>query len=528
MKLPASDQLSYFYPFRAIVLFAAALALALIWLVLPVERMWTFTFLIGGVALALIGWRTYSLVRLRRQQQGTLGAVDLRLAMPLVLLVGDCLPMLFGQEQVHVGDGAIWLRVDQVSDLPRFALALKRRGRPPEGVVLAVAPAQHPNDLTQSLRRVRQAMADASRLVGRRLPAYIAMYQRLTMDPLAQWYGVSSATRGINIERFEPVIRAAELQRDDHSAITRAAALASIIKWTQRVVIGTLTDQQHPSAPCALFGVGWIDCGPASGSDNPWTREVEQQTQVAPVTLTASSIPWPQPLIKAMPKRRQKLPRLTACAHALTLLACAAIVAFWGATKNNQMLLTRLDASLNRYSMIPAEHDAMKREALATLISERDQLDQFERHIPLRLSFGMYRGARIMPVLNDAIASYAPPVPPPMVIALESMSLFDSGKAQLKPGSTRAMVGAVEMIKAHPGKRIIVAGHTDNVGSSNSNLKLSVSRAQAVRDWLVEASGIEATQFAIQGYGHTQPIAQNNTPDGRARNRRVEITLVPE
>lgn len=90
------------------------------------------------------------------------------------------------------------------------------------------------------------------------------------------------------------------------------------------------------------------------------------------------------------------------------------------------------------------------------------------------------------------------------------------------------MVNALEMIKAHPDKRILVAGHTDNVGDPDSNLKLSTARAEAVRDWLIEASGIPATQFAIQGYGDTRPLADNNTQAGRAKNRRVEITLVPD
>ncbi|CAE6869293.1 putative lipoprotein YiaD [Paraburkholderia aspalathi] len=85
-----------------------------------------------------------------------------------------------------------------------------------------------------------------------------------------------------------------------------------------------------------------------------------------------------------------------------------------------------------------------------------------------------------------------------------------------------------EMIKAHPDKRILVAGYTDNVGNPDSNLKLSVARAGAVRDWLVEISGMPVTRFAIQGYGDTRPIADNDSADGRARNRRVEITLVPD
>ncbi len=108
------------------------------------------------------------------------------------------------------------------------------------------------------------------------------------------------------------------------------------------------------------------------------------------------------------------------------------------------------------------------------------------------------------------------------------MSLFDSGRARLKDGSTRVMVNALEMIKAHPDKRILVAGYTDNVGDPDSNLKLSTARAEAVREWLIEASGIPATQFAIQGYGDTRPIVKNDSESGRAKNRRVEITLVPD
>jgi outer membrane protein OmpA-like peptidoglycan-associated protein len=179
--------------------------------------------------------------------------------------------------------------------------------------------------------------------------------------------------------------------------------------------------------------------------------------------------------------------------------------------------------------MIPAAHDTARRDALQALVTDRDQIDHYARlGVPVRLSFGMYRGAPLMPVLNDAIASYETPPPPPAVVTLDSMSLFDSGRAQLKPGSNRAVIGALEMIKAHPDKRILVAGYTDNVGNADGNLRLSMARAGAVRDWLVEASGIPVTQFAIQGYGDTRPIAGNDTDAGRAKNRRVEITLVPD
>ncbi|WP_043204572.1 OmpA family protein [Burkholderia cenocepacia] len=546
------------YPSRFMVAFATVLGLALIWLVLPLGPgvAWTLSIAVVIAALALMVWCTCKLARARRQSAHALTAlgaatadipVKLRTRMPLVLVTGDGLPALFdrteGARHVHVGDGGVWLRVDRPQDLPRLAVAVRqwRDGRAPDGVVLSVAPALHAeaDTLTQNLRAVRQAVADTARVLGTRLPGYVAVYQRLTTGSVdcstPAWYGVSSATRVAGGERFEHMVRAAEGEVEraagDRAAATRAAALAAIVGWTQRAVFGALADRQQPAAPCAPFGIGWIDCGPASTSRSLWERDVEMQTHVARVTTTASPTPWPlpQPLIEAMPQRYWMSPRQAAAGHALALLACAAAVAFWGAARNNETLLNRIAGDLGRYWTIPTTHDAAKRDALQALVADRDQLDRYARTgVPLRLSFGMYRGAQLMPVLNDAIASYEPPAPPPAVVSLDSMSLFDSGKALLKPGSNRAMVGALDMINAHPDKRILVAGYTDNVGNPDSNLKLSTARAEAVRDWLVDASGISATRFAIQGYGMTRPLANNDTPDGRARNRRVEITLVPD
>ncbi|KXV16912.1 flagellar motor protein MotB [Caballeronia megalochromosomata] len=549
------------YPARTIVVFAALLALAVHWFVQPFGKEWIWLSTVGILfaAAALIGWRTRQLARARRRSAHILSALgaatvdiplNLRTRMPLVLVTGDALASLFDHgagtsRLVIIGDGAIWLRVDRPQDLPEVALAMRqwRDGQPPDGVVLSVAPSLHADAdaLSQRLRVARQALADASRIVSARLPGYIAVYQRLTSitprDPnmARQWYGASAGKPLIDARRFEAVIRNAESEACRHAgdryAAAHVAALASIVGWTQRVVLGTLTDPRQPATPWALYGAGWIDCGPASDAAKPWERDVQMQTRVAPPAVDATPAPWPLPqsLLEAMPRRVAMSPRLTAFAHAVGITALAAGAAFLGAGRHNAQLLDRVHADLDRYASITPDRDAARRDALQALVADRDELDRYARTgVPLRLSFGLYHGAQLLPPLNAAIASYQPPPAPPAVVTLDSMSLFDSGKAQLKPGSTRALVDALEMIKAHPGKRILVAGHTDNAGDAASNLKLSNARAAALRDWLIEASGIPATQFAVQGYGDTRPIVANDTPGGRAKNRRVEITLVPD
>ncbi len=554
------------YPLRTMIVFATALALIVIGCMLPVGRgaAGLASATLGCVAIGLLTWHTHRLRRIRERSAQVLAAlgaaaaeipVRLRTCIPLVLVTGDGLSALFdrdGQARfAHVGDGAIWLRVDQAQALPHLAVAVRqwRDGRAPDGILLAVAPALYgdADALAQPLRMVRQATADAMRMLGTRMPGHVAVYQRLTSGPQnaaaqPRWYGVCASTGLTDPARFEPMILAAEaetMRADvDPLAAARAASLASIVGWTQRVVFDALRSPQQPARPWPLFGAIWIDCGPATPpitradrADNPWLRDVQMQTCVAPASAGASATPWPlpQPLIEALPRRRAISPRLTALAHATVLVACAAAASFWASAANNAALLARIGADLRRYSAVSDTHDAAKRDALRALVADRDQIEQHLRTgIPLRLSFGLYRAARLKPALDAAIAAYAPPPAPPAVVSLDGMSLFDSGRAQLKPGSTRAMVGALDLIKAHPDKRILVAGHTDDVGRPDSNLALSTARARAVRDWLTDASGIPATQFAIQGYGDTRPIADNATPDGRARNRRVEITLVPE
>jgi outer membrane protein OmpA-like peptidoglycan-associated protein len=548
------------YPYRTLVAFATILAVALALAVLPVgpEHAWV----LAGAALltgaALIGLHTYRQHQLVEHSSVAMTALgqttvdlpaSLRTRMPVVLVTGDALDSIFNRgaaidRLAHVGDGAIWLRVDNPQSLPQFAVAVRqwRNGRPPDGVVVAIAPAAHADDdaLTHRMRLVRQALSDASRMLGTRLPSYAAVYQRITADAREPrsapvWFGLSSATPIRNANRFESVIRGAEtLARApdaDPPAAWRAAGLPALVDWTQRAVIGPLRDRFEPAAPCALYGVGWIDCGPANPRRSAWASALRTHTQLTPPSFEASPAPWPVPqaLIAAMPRRLWMSPRLRAFAHALCIAACAAAIAFWSSGQNNRSQLAQVAAHLDRFSTIPVEHDTARRDALKTLVTDRDRLQENQRSgVPLRLSFGMYRGAALLPALGDAIASYQPPAAPPAVVTLDSMSLFDSGRAQLKAGSTRAMVGALEMIKAHPDKRILVAGYTDNIGNPDSNQQLSVARAGAVRDWLVEVSGLPVTRFAIQGYGDTRPIASNDAAGGRARNRRVEITLVPD
>lgn len=102
--------------------------------------------------------------------------------------------------------------------------------------------------------------------------------------------------------------------------------------------------------------------------------------------------------------------------------------------------------------------------------------------------------------------------------------LFETGKAELRPGALRNLYPLVTFLQKYPERRVVIEGHTDSVGSDTYNLDLSQRRAEAVRDFLLQ-NGVNAAQMSTQGYGKASPIASNGTAAGRQQNRRVELII---
>jgi outer membrane protein OmpA-like peptidoglycan-associated protein len=101
---------------------------------------------------------------------------------------------------------------------------------------------------------------------------------------------------------------------------------------------------------------------------------------------------------------------------------------------------------------------------------------------------------------------------------------FDVGKADLKPGARNTLTKIVAQLQTDPNLRISIEGHTDSTGSEATNQQLSERRANAVRDFLVNA-GLTADSITAAGRGESQPVATNNSASGRQQNRRVELII---
>ena len=115
-----------------------------------------------------------------------------------------------------------------------------------------------------------------------------------------------------------------------------------------------------------------------------------------------------------------------------------------------------------------------------------------------------------------------------VTIRLMGETAFDSGRANIKLQLRPLLLKIGSVLQDTKGD-VIIAGHTDNIpvqgGRYESNLKLSIARAAAVAEFLLDKSMIEPQRLSTMGFGKYRPIESNNTPQGRKRNRRVEIIL---
>lgn len=110
-----------------------------------------------------------------------------------------------------------------------------------------------------------------------------------------------------------------------------------------------------------------------------------------------------------------------------------------------------------------------------------------------------------------------------LVITLGDM-LFETGKSQLKGNATENLGKLAAFLKNYPDRTLIIEGHTDNVGSEDSNMSLSQRRADSVRSYLL-SQGIASSRLTTFGKGESSPIASNDTSSGRQLNRRVEVII---
>ncbi len=196
-------------------------------------------------------------------------------------------------------------------------------------------------------------------------------------------------------------------------------------------------------------------------------------------------------------------------------------------TAQNRAMVARLQALGENVSALQTERGNLQ-DSLDETTRALEELRARERQAQARLETfrGMLERFRAMIAsgrLRVRIARNR------MVVELQENILFDSGEATLKAEGETALSEIAQVLATIPGREFQIAGHTDNVPIHSrrfpSNWELSTTRAVNVTRFLVE-HGIDSTRVSAAGHAESAPVASNDTPEGRAQNRRIEIVLM--
>lgn len=408
-------------------------------------------------------------------------------------------------------------------------------------------------EVTQETLNWRRAIHESNKKVGKTLPFWVTLYLNSPVNYLNSHFDDTTPWITYLSDQPELLVISDNLATQPVSTwlsqnteqtenqLTMTLWLDQLLAWLKSEFIPLLTVAQS-GAP-SLIPVAWamqFTTVPTI-SDNSWAQFIHHKTTLSPTITKASNnsdeLPLPDIVINKL-SHDVNLLKIEATFGVVGVICGLFLIgALSGSYHHNKQLIYDNSHDINHFKSITDENLEPKKVAYQQLLSDATFLSHWQREgIPARYSLALYQGNNILPYLHALLSSWAPPLPPapiivqevPEMVTLDSLALFASGQYELKNEATKVLVDALINIKAKPGWLIVISGYTDNTGNPDLNQKLSLKRAEAVRDWMIKTSDIAPSCFAVQGYGQHQPVADNSTLDGRARNRRVEIRLIPQ
>ncbi|WP_448511787.1 OmpA family protein [Photorhabdus laumondii] len=535
-----------------------ALLLCLVWLPLSPVGRWVGAVIILLCTLMGLFYRGRSQ---RRERLNSLSAV-LPLEsnrLPVVLVYSDIQDSLFGNELLRQTPQGYWLCLPTGISLSDAVVSLLA-ARPSWGGQLSVMAVINPQQYRDAailagwVRELRWQLSQARQRHAIPLPLLLAGYvagpsRQPDDSPWFEWQsGRTTVTAWREGASFQPLADWLEqgTLAQQMARFPRGVELTGWADWMKAHVLPVCLTPEDGLSPCPPLAMvlKFVPALPHWVTGHVWQQWLQTKTALnragdpiaTSATGDAATLPFPDSVVRLLPTSALQTALQRAVGIALGLFLLAGITALGCSAWHNRQLLRQVESDLLHYRSIAATDESRKAQAVAVLRDDADRLEKYHRDgVPWRLGLGLYQGARLRPPLHAAIAGYhakpreKTPVTPgePQIISLNSLALFDVGQAKLKAGSTKVLVNALINIRAKPGWMIFIAGHTDSTGDATKNQALSLARAEAVRDWMLQTSDISPACFTVQGKGATSPIATNTTAAGRAANRRVEIRLIP-
>ncbi|MFJ3461314.1 OmpA family protein [Achromobacter spanius] len=475
-------------------------------------------------------------------------------AVATVIVAGPCAGYLFGDirnldapdaVRKRWGGAAAWVLAAEPEDLMRMLRDAARDGAPC-AVLLPLVPAGGDEmAMRREWREWRQAMTRCGVLGSTPVPAYVAVYACLGPaggQPVVLKSRLSSGShqeRRVSLRGAVQQLRDDAMRRPPGEGLLRERLALSVLDWAAEAALLASMEEIGNMPPLYLGGAFVVDAGTTVTNMSAWLRWLSARTglhpalsrprdgalPLPPLTFEAQgpAVRWAPQGAVASPVRKPRGLRMNAGAWTLML---AAAVLVCGPFLQATLELDGYAERVQGYESLPLHRLLDKCAALNRVKADHSELaarlDQGGVMAWIRRQAGaQHTLTRLSNAIAAAQLSQA-------ALRLDGMAAFESGSARLAPASaSRVLEPVVQLLRANPGLRVQIVGHTDATGTPERNDALSLARAQAVRDELIAMSGAQLDQFEVAGRGAAQPSVDNATLSGRAQNRRVEITLTP-
>ena len=276
-------------------------------------------------------------------------------------------------------------------------------------------------------------------------------------------------------------------------------------KQLERFDAGQVTERLVPRA----FSLKQVKIDPKLFDAAPQTTPQPQTPEVVKV-----NIPSERPSANKIPKEIRATPNATA-----------------DLTKTLVNDKPRVGASTHRVpaadnSDVQRDLDSLREQLVNNAAPKTAAGSQSKSRVGAANGFADGKGAGGFSDIDDLLANSAPLTGSVAPVSMPGGALFDYDSAKLDPKSIELLNKLAELIKRNPQARFSIEGHTDSFGTPEYNLKLSTSRAESVKAWLVTNMGVNPSQIQTKGFGSTRLIKPaSGTVDEQADNRRVEIVI---
>lgn len=522
--------------------------LILIWiLLLSILFIWNIwnVYWVVKICLSILIIITLSFLWYRRQYWNKSNGINKLHNFPIsrriILVVGDNLSKWI--ESGHpwrLFRDAMWVRVDNFSELIPIYQSLDSENKNPNGIMLILNPDNyvHVAALEQNISQWRQEIETIQGLYKRHIPVIFCIYTDLNDKKTLSWpnniYNQVCRQRSDILDYFEQLQKRLDglsmlpTTNEDYLPYSASSTIYLNHQWLQKFVTKNLLPEKAYPNSLTILSFVWVNSFTADEKADWRHFEIEKTGLVTPNNIDDSHGLLNFPKIESGLIKQYYLNQGSKYFfYAINWFCFFAIINTGYSFLQNKDWIQEIKAAHDQYIILPKDKENERLNSINKLKGIQQTLQDYQAYgEPNRMTFGLYHASMTLPIINKDINGFSLLKQEKKVIRLDSTALFDVGKSELKDDAKLVLQSVLTWIQANPNQRVLIDGYTDNTGDSNDNKRLSLERAQSVKNWLVTASTYPENHFTVQGYGDSNPIATNENTEGRSKNRRVEITLV--